>query len=253
MNQLSIVTVVKNNLAALMSTYESVSILDFPHEWVVVDGGSDPETIAWINSIKSSQISYIQESDKNLYDAMNKGVRRANGSHLIFMNAGDRIFLSNEMTTVLRQLRLDAGWIGCIRKKVKNKSSKFVVVRPNRFAYWLIKYGIQPTSHQATIYPKGFLVYQPFNIYIGLAADQISIMNLLRKSKVEFGYSEIICDFEGGGLGDSQPRFAFFKQMFNYRNFQKSKLSSFIEILALPILLLIKAFFSLLYKSRILL
>ena len=71
--------------------------LDFPHEWIVVDGGEDSETILWLNSIIPSQITYIREPDKNLYDAMNKGVRFAKGSHLIFINAGDRIYISKEI------------------------------------------------------------------------------------------------------------------------------------------------------------
>jgi putative colanic acid biosynthesis glycosyltransferase len=251
MKKLSIITVVKNELSSLKATYASLQLLDFPFEWVVIDGGSDFETLNWMKSNVSGQELYMRELDKNLYDAMNKGAKLASGSHVLFINAGDRVIFSEQVRSSLHLLDDNKAWIGCIRKIYSNDFSMGLIVKPKRCAYHLIKYGIRPTSHQATIYPTNFLIEQPYEINLGLVADQISIMNLLRSRKVTFDFSVVICDFQSGGLGDSQPRGEFFKQMFRYRTLDRSKLGLTWEFFLLLPLFFIKICFSLIQIVKI--
>lgn len=56
---------------------------------IVVDGGSTDGTLEVIKKYASSIDLWLSEIDGGIYDAMNKGVDRANGEWLIFMNAGD--------------------------------------------------------------------------------------------------------------------------------------------------------------------
>jgi glycosyltransferase involved in cell wall biosynthesis len=252
MTFLSVVTVIKDDLNSLKSTGASLPLLNCPHEWIVIDGGKDVETIEWMQTRIGTGITYLREPDKNLYDAMNKGIYLSGGSHVIFINAGDEISKTNHIKTVLEDLGVDEGFIGCIRRNDFGKRLRGVTVKPSRFAIWLIKYGIKPTSHQATIYPLNFLRECPYDINVGLVADQISIMNLLKSRKVRVNYSEVICDFKGGGLGDTQPRGAFFKQMLTHRCADASLFKLVLELILLVPLLIIKWILSTVGKFRIL-
>jgi glycosyltransferase involved in cell wall biosynthesis len=252
MKLLSVITVVKDDLNSLKSTGTSLKMLKCPHEWIVVDGGKDFETIEWMQSKKEPFVNYLREPDKNLYDAMNKGIHMSVGSHAIFVNAGDEISKINQVNSILNDLEEHEGFIGCIRRKEKRGGFTEVIIKPSRFAAWLIKYGIKPTSHQATIYPLKFLREFPYDVNVGLVADQLSIMNLLKNREVRINPSEVICDFKSGGLGDRQPKGAFFKQMFAYRCAHASYFKLVSEVILVFPILIIKITSSTVGKFRLL-
>jgi putative colanic acid biosynthesis glycosyltransferase len=85
----SIVTVCRNDLDGIVRTHESVrgqTTQDL--EWLVIDGASTDGTADWLAShVDPSQ--WTSEPDEGLYDAMNKGLERASGDYVIFMNSGD--------------------------------------------------------------------------------------------------------------------------------------------------------------------
>ncbi|TNJ34063.1 glycosyltransferase [Prosthecochloris vibrioformis] len=89
MVMLSVITAVLNDLEGLKRTYESLSLINVPYEWIVIDGLSDDGTVEWVYQIDMMNIKIISEKDDGIYDAMNKGVRLANGEWLYFLNAGD--------------------------------------------------------------------------------------------------------------------------------------------------------------------
>jgi glycosyltransferase involved in cell wall biosynthesis len=59
-------------------------------EYLVIDGASKDGTLSIIEAYKSDIDCIVSEPDRGIYDAMNKGMQRATGEYLIFMNAGDR-------------------------------------------------------------------------------------------------------------------------------------------------------------------
>ncbi len=91
-NRLSIITVVKNNLQGLKRTFESIETFSSKSvEWIVVDGNSNDNTVQFLNSILIDNFQFISESDRGMYDAMNKGILLSKGEYLLFLNAGDLI------------------------------------------------------------------------------------------------------------------------------------------------------------------
>ena len=94
----SIITVCKNNFQELILTFNSIISQNIDdYEWIVVDGNSSDNTRDWLKQNKLP--IWVSEPDKGIYDAMNKGISRANGKYLIFMNSGD----SFENKTVLHK------------------------------------------------------------------------------------------------------------------------------------------------------
>ena len=95
----SVVTITYNAADVLKPTLDSVLRQSFPTiEHIIVDGASTDNTLAIANAYKelsdSAENGHIvrikSEPDKGLYDAMNKGLARANGDYVVFLNAGDR-------------------------------------------------------------------------------------------------------------------------------------------------------------------
>jgi glycosyltransferase involved in cell wall biosynthesis len=100
--KVSIITINKNNLTGLNRTIESVlqqTWLD--KEYIIIDGGSTDGSVELIK-LNHNQISYwISEVDTGIYNAMNKGIAKATGQYLVFMNSGDYFANSNVINNVL--------------------------------------------------------------------------------------------------------------------------------------------------------
>jgi len=87
---LSIITVNYNNLKGLKKTVESVLEQTYsPIEYIVIDGGSNDGSNMFLKSIDSKIDYWTSEPDSGVYDAMNKGIDKATGNYLYFLNSGD--------------------------------------------------------------------------------------------------------------------------------------------------------------------
>ena len=89
---LSIIIVTFNAGKTLQRALDSIfqqSFEDF--EIVVVDGNSSDDTVAILGKIKDSRLKWISEPDVGIYDAMNKGINRADGQWLYFLGADDQL------------------------------------------------------------------------------------------------------------------------------------------------------------------
>lgn len=101
MPKLTIITVNLNNANGLKKTMESVFGQTFSDkEYLVIDGGSNDGSKELIKE-NSDKITYwISERDSGIYNAMNKGILKAKGDYLLFLNSGDYL-LNNEVVSQL--------------------------------------------------------------------------------------------------------------------------------------------------------
>lgn len=86
----TVITVCYNAREMLLRTMNSVWAQTYKHmEYVIVDGASTDGTLELLEEYGGRIDHWVSESDKGIYDAMNKGVSMAKGKWVIFMNAGD--------------------------------------------------------------------------------------------------------------------------------------------------------------------
>src|SRR5882757_1386619 len=86
----SVITVVYNGASTLEDTIRSVAGQTFrDFEFLIVDGGSKDATIDIIKKYPDTVTRWISEPDKGVYDAMNKGIRLAEGEWLYFLGSDD--------------------------------------------------------------------------------------------------------------------------------------------------------------------
>ena len=110
--KLSIITVNYNNKAGLQKTIDSViaqTWRDF--EWIIIDGGSTDGSKELIEKYQQHFAYWCSEPDKGVYNAMNKGIGRARGEYLNFMNSGDIFYSKDTLEEVFARNILNADMI----------------------------------------------------------------------------------------------------------------------------------------------
>ena len=86
----SIITVTYNAASVITPTLQSIAAQSYRNfEFLLIDGGSSDNTVELVRNSGIEIAVLVSERDKGLYDAMNKGIARATGDYLCFLNAGD--------------------------------------------------------------------------------------------------------------------------------------------------------------------
>jgi glycosyltransferase involved in cell wall biosynthesis len=95
-----------NSANTLEQSLKSVIIQDWPNvEHIVIDGGSTDDSLSILESYQNHLAHVVSEPDKGIYDAMNKGLDRATGDIVCFLNADDQYASSHVLSRVAEQMQ----------------------------------------------------------------------------------------------------------------------------------------------------
>ena len=88
--KISVITPSLNQGRFLRQCIESVLSQCYPNlEFLIIDGGSTDETLSVIKEFESKISYWVSEQDGGQSDAINKGLRRASGELVVWLNADD--------------------------------------------------------------------------------------------------------------------------------------------------------------------
>lgn len=97
--KISIVTPSYNQANFIRATIDSVLSQDYPNfEYFVVDGGSTDGTLEILKSY-GKKLNWVSQKDRGQADAINKGLRKAKGDVLAYLNSDD-IYLPGTLRRV---------------------------------------------------------------------------------------------------------------------------------------------------------
>lgn len=197
----TLITVTLNNLAGLKNTNTSVqnqSFKDF--EWIVIDGGSTDGTPEYL---KTTTAKWTSGPDLGLYDAMNKGIERATGTYLLFLNAGDMLAEADtleKLQTAAQTQNTPAFLYGDSFEQCPNAQAAY---KPARLID--LKMGMF-THHQAMLYNRQALGNLRYDLNYQIAADYDFTARFLNgKDESDILYCAFpICIFESGGISQTK-------------------------------------------------
>jgi len=99
----SIITICKNSEKTIERTIKSVISQTYRTiEYIVIDGYSHDGTLDIIDKYSSYIDIVVSEDDQGIYDAMNKGIKRASGKWIHILNSDDYYESSESLDKAMR-------------------------------------------------------------------------------------------------------------------------------------------------------
>lgn len=201
MASISIITINYNNAKGLQRTFESIkSQIDKVDEFIVIDGGSNDESIGLIEQNKSIISYFIIEKDTGVYHAMNKGIKKATKEYLFFLNSGDVFYRKNTLYKIKEYVtEYD---LVCFNINLYGKDFNVIHKNPNQLSFYFLF--SETLSHQSV-----FIKRELFNSY-GLYDESLEIVSdwkFFLKAAMDGctykNYDITISKFEFGGLSST--------------------------------------------------
>lgn len=183
----SIITVTKDNLKGFLATRESIEAQSCKkYEWIVIDGNSSDGTKDILPP------GAVSEDDQGLYDAMNKGIARARGDYLLFLNAGDMLADMDILATLARTAK---GQPDFIYGDALETGGIYKKARPHEKGGWGMF-----THHQAMLYRRGRIGGLRYDTGYKIAADYDFTARFLKGALSVHYVPAALCVFETGGI-----------------------------------------------------
>lgn len=202
MFKLSIITVALNNAEGLRRTLRSVSSQSFhDFEQIVVDGDSQDDSRMVIQEFSEvlPHYKWISEKDEGIYDAMNKGIKMAEGDYCLFLNAGDALE-DDSVLDVLFKNDVNSDIVSCnaICEKSKYHDEQYVISPEFITASRLI---VSYLPHQATLIRRSlFADIHPYDTSFRIVSDWLFFIEALLKYNVSYQHVQLFlsrCETEG--------------------------------------------------------
>jgi glycosyltransferase involved in cell wall biosynthesis len=239
----TVITVTFNAQAMLEATIRSVIEQTYDNiEYIVVDGGSQDDTVAILKGYEFAIDLWFSEPDRGIYDAMNKGILHASGDWLNFLNTGDTFNAASTIRTLVDQYIRPCG-----NEKRFIYSDVVLVHKDKRGGCQLQTYECDHArkivNHQASVYSKA--LHHEYGLY--LVSRGLTISDYLFFSLVDSAYftkanvpiarydvtgisqsrnsveQKFIVDYLINGL--SRPRFLIYFNLYFYFRQMKSVLA----------------------------
>jgi glycosyltransferase involved in cell wall biosynthesis len=195
---ISIITVVYNGVTTLEQTMLSVIDQTYKNiEYIIIDGGSTDGTVDIIKKYEKHTAYWISEPDKGIYYAMNKGIEKATGEWINFMNSGDWFyseFILNDIFMNEENTYSDViyGSIYC------NLKGKIVHITPKKLKNIKKKF---PFYHQASFVKRNVIPY--FDTKFKIVADYDMFYKLYNGGYVFKEINIDIAFYDGNGLSSN--------------------------------------------------
>lgn len=194
---LSIITVTKNNISGLQKTHKSIKNQTLKNfEWWVIDGASDDGTKDWLQTVNTN---FLHEPDNGIFDAMNKGIERAAGQYLLFLNAGDQLAAEDTLENIFKNTKCrmpDFIYADSYEDNVLKKAKSHTQISRGMV-----------THHQAMLYHSAKLESLRYDLEYKIAADYDFTIKFIRMAKTHQHLPFPICIFETGGISQTQANF----------------------------------------------
>jgi glycosyltransferase involved in cell wall biosynthesis len=220
--KISIITAVYNNCETIAAALDSVLAqtgADF--ELIVIDGGSTDGTLAVLNGYADRLAVLVSEPDRGIYDALNKGIRRASGEVVGFLHSDDLFADDCVLKRVVEAFadpQVEAVYGDLLYVRKDNPDEVVRYWRAGAFSRARLGWGWMPPH--PTFYVRR-AVYERLGVFdtkYHIAADYDCMLRFLGKGCLRVGYiPEVLVKMRLGGASNRSLKNILRKSQEDYR------------------------------------
>ncbi len=207
--KVSIITVCFNSVATIKDTIESVIGQGYENiEYIIIDGNSNDGTNEIIRQYADKISFYMSETDKGIYDAMNKGINSATGDLIGILNSDD-IYINNRVVSkmVANIGTCDGIYADLVYVDQFNLNKVKRIWRSGQYSKGSFKWGWMPPHPTFFLKKECYDKYGNYNTLMKSAADYEFMLRVIHKHKISLSYlSEIIIKMRVGGISNNSLR-----------------------------------------------
>ena len=210
----SIITIGRNDLAGLKVAAQSIASQTCQDlEWIVSDGASTDGSVEWLESANLAYLDFISEPDKGIQDAYNKGIARATGEILVFINSGD-MFASDETLALVDQDQKMRGWSWAYgaMNVVDSERNVIDVNKWRNFSTWQLRMGLHSIGHQSAFFTHALV--SKVGLYrseVGVQSDQDFMLRAADLAEPAY-IDAVLALLETGGVSSGLEPDAFVRK-----------------------------------------
>lgn len=204
----SIITVTYQAATTLPATIESLrsqrgAVPGTDFEWIVQDGASTDGTPEMALAGGIPCVSVVSDRDSGIYDAMNRGLRRAQGDYVMFLNAGDSLHDSDTLAAIVKAIREADVKPGVVygQTDIVDAERRYIGPRhltaPERLTFKSFAEGML-VCHQAFIARRDLA--PEYDTSLRLSADYEWCLRILKKSDFNLYMPRTIIDYLNQGM-----------------------------------------------------
>jgi len=207
MLNISIITATYNASETIKSCLLCVSDQSIEVEHILIDGLSQDATLDIVKAYEGHLVKVVSEPDAGIYDAMNKGLKRAGSEIIGILNADDFYHAKDTLANVVKVFEdptVDACY-GDLLYVDSTNTDKIVrnwrsgTYSPSKF-YW----GWMPPHPTFFVRRSVYEKYGLFNTALGSAADYEIMLRFLVKYQTKAAYiPEILVRMRTGGVSNA--------------------------------------------------
>lgn len=182
--KISIITSVYNNQETIKDAIDSVLNQTYENiEYIIIDGRSSDGTIDIIKSYGDKISKFVSESDKGIYDGLNKGISLATGDIVAFLHSDDIYASDDIIQNVADKFSSDSlldGIYGDLIYTPKNDTTKVIRYWKSKdFDKSLLAKGWMPAHPTLFLKREVYEKYGAFDLNFKIAADYDFMLRVL--------------------------------------------------------------------------
>lgn len=190
--KITIITVCYNSASHIEDAINSVAGQDYQEiEHIVIDGNSDDGTRQILEKHSGKLADWISEPDRGIYDAMNKGIKKANGDVIGILNSDDFYFDNQVLTKVAKafsDIETDAVFGDLIFVNPNDLSQTIRTYSSNSWHPGKFAKGYMPAHPTFFVRKKFYEKYGLFETDYKIAADYEMLIRLLYVHQLNYKY-----------------------------------------------------------------
>jgi glycosyltransferase involved in cell wall biosynthesis len=209
--KISVITATFNSAATIESTIRSVIDQDHPDiEYIVVDGGSTDGTLDIVRRYTSRISRLIVETDRGIYDALNKGIAAASGDLISILHSDD-FFIDTHVlgkyVELFRSTRADAAYSDLF---YVDRSDTDKIVRKWKSGTYspdAFYNGWMPPHPTFIVKKEIYARYGVFDLRFRTAADYELMLRFILKHGISLAYlPEFTIKMRVGGVSNAKVK-----------------------------------------------